>query len=89
VNPLDLFSPPQLAAIEQLVDERVAAQLADRGEQASAPEFLSVSEAAELLRAKPQRIYDLLSSGRLTRVKDGARVLVARAELEAWLRSSR
>jgi hypothetical protein len=29
--------------------------------------FLSVAEAAAYLRAKPQRVYDLLSAGRLTR----------------------
>jgi excisionase family DNA binding protein len=34
--------------------------------------FLTVAEAAEYLRAKRQRVYDLLSCGRLTRYKDGA-----------------
>jgi len=48
-------------------------------------EYLTVAEAADLLRAKPQRVYDLLSDGRLTRHKDGSRVLVARAELVAHL----
>jgi excisionase family DNA binding protein len=33
--------------------------------------FLSVDEAAEHLAAKPQRVYDLLSSGRLTLYKTG------------------
>jgi excisionase family DNA binding protein len=47
--------------------------------------YLSVSEAADYLRAKPQRIYDLLSARRLTRHKDGKRVLVSRAELDAYL----
>jgi excisionase family DNA binding protein len=49
------------------------------------PKYLAVTEAAELMRAKPQRIYDLLSSGRLTRHKDGCRVLVSRAEIEIYL----
>jgi len=49
-------------------------------------EFLTVDEAAELLRAKPQRVYDLLSDGRLERFKDGARVLVRRADVVAHLR---
>jgi excisionase family DNA binding protein len=66
----------QLAA--ELVLERV-------GQPSKATPYLSVDEAAELLRAKPQRIYDLLSSGRLSRFKDGSRVLVSRAELEAYL----
>src|SRR5262249_19127834 len=59
-------------------------------EQLAAPtsaesEFLTVSEAAAVLRCKPQRIYDLLSAGRLTRYKDGSRVLVRRADLVAHL----
>jgi len=48
--------------------------------------FLTVGEAAEYLRAKPQRIYDLLSSRRLTRHKDGRRVLISRVELDEHLR---
>ena len=47
--------------------------------------YLTVAEAANYLRAKPQRVYDLLSARRLTRFKDGRRVLVSRAELEAYL----
>ena len=49
------------------------------------PMYLSVPEAANLMRTKPQRVYDLLSSGRLTRFKDGRRVLVSRAEIETYL----
>ncbi len=47
--------------------------------------YLSVSEAAARLRAKPQRIYDLLSARRLTRFKDGRRTLVSRDEIDAYL----
>jgi excisionase family DNA binding protein len=53
---------------------------------APASPYLSIPEAAALLRARRQRVDDLLSQGRLTRVKDGARTLVRRAELEAYLR---
>lgn len=74
---------------EELVDaiaERAAELVLERlAEPMPAQPYLSVDEAAELLRAKPQRIYDLLSTGRLTRFKDGSRVLVSRAELEAYL----
>ena len=48
--------------------------------------FLSVREASELLRACRQRIYDLLSDGRLTRHKDGSRVLIRRDEVDRYLR---
>lgn len=66
-------------AIEQIVREELA-RLTPR----ESP-YLTVREAAAFLRARPQRVYDLLSDGRLTRVKDGSRVLVARRELEAYL----
>lgn len=45
--------------------------------------YMTTAEAAAYLRAKPQRVHDLLSSGRLTRFKDGSRTLVLRIELEA------
>lgn len=47
--------------------------------------YLSVREAADYLRCSRQRVYDLLSQGALTRLKDGTRVLVARAEVDAYL----
>src|SRR5262249_16007902 len=47
--------------------------------------YLTVQEAAEYLCSKPQRVYDLLSSRRLTRYKVGSRVLVLRAELDDYL----
>ena len=46
---------------------------------------MTVAEAAAYARCKRQRMYDLLSSRRLTRYKDGARTLIKRAELEAYL----
>jgi excisionase family DNA binding protein len=55
-----------------------------RGEPVSP--YLTVPEAAELLRCRRQRVDDLLSQRRLTRVKDGGRTLIARSELEAYLR---
>jgi excisionase family DNA binding protein len=47
--------------------------------------YLTTREAAEFLRCKPQRIHDLLSARRLTRIKEGRRTLVLRAELEGLL----
>jgi len=72
------FPPEVIDAIAELVLERVRAELAPTQ---PVPPLLSVDEAAELIRAKRLRIYDLLSSGRLTRHKDGSRVLVSREEL--------
>lgn len=71
----------------EVIAVRVAELLADRAPAVDVSPYLSVAEAAELLRADRQRVYDLLSSGRLTRHKDGARVLVLRAELAAYLLS--
>ena len=45
--------------------------------------FLTVAEAASVLRCKPQRVYDLLSQRRLSRVKEGGRTLLLRDEVEA------
>lgn len=48
--------------------------------------YLTIDEAAIYLRCRRQRIDDLLSQRRLSRIKDGARTLISRAELEAYLR---
>jgi excisionase family DNA binding protein len=71
----------------EAIAARAAQLVLERVQPAPGPvsAYLSVDEAAELLRAKPQRVYDLLSARRLTRFKDGARVLVSRTELENYL----
>lgn len=76
-----------LEAIAELVETRVLERLAelDIAHERRQPDYLTVPEAAERLRASRQRVYDLLSSGRLRRFKDGARVLIASAELDAYL----
>jgi excisionase family DNA binding protein len=51
--------------------------------------YLTVAEAAEQLRCKPQRLYDLASAGRLSRYKDGSRVLLSRGEIDAHLTGER
>lgn len=83
---------PLVLTIPEALVERIAARAAEivleqPGAQAGASgsPYLTVAEAAEYLRAKPQRVYDLLSARRLTRHKDGSRVLVDRAEVDAYL----
>lgn len=84
MSELRLPLPKDVAhAIAQLAAEIAVERL--RNEAAARPRMLTIKEAAEELRAKPQRVYDLLSDGRLTRHKDGARVLVDREELNAYL----
>jgi excisionase family DNA binding protein len=86
---LDLSGARVLGVVE--LDEDALAAIAtaldrehDPGTAASP--YLTVAEAAALLRCTRQRVYDVLSSGRLTRYRDGARVLLSRDEVEAHLR---
>ena len=66
-------------ALVLLVDAITAAAMAE------ASPYLTVTEAATFLRSKRQRVDDLLSSGRLTRYKDGGRTLLLRREVEAYV----
>ena len=79
--------PPEL--IEALVSEVTARVLAALPEPPPPSPYFSVAEAAEFLRCPRQRIDDLLSQRRLTRVKDGSRTLIARTEIERYLREER
>jgi excisionase family DNA binding protein len=68
----------------ELVLERLEARASESA--AAAKPYLRVDEAAAYLGARSrQRVDDLLSQGRLSRVKDGRRTLIARAELDAYL----
>jgi excisionase family DNA binding protein len=69
------------------VATRVAELLAERMASGStaAPPCLDVDQAAEYLRCKPKRIYDLVSQGRLPTHRDGTRLLFRREELDSYL----
>jgi excisionase family DNA binding protein len=78
---LSVEAAAQLEAwIEQLVAQELDRRSAERAPQAST--YLTVPEAAELLRCRRGRIDDLLSQRRLTRIKEGGRTLLLRAEIE-------
>lgn len=64
---------------------RVAAELVLERLDTAAPagDWLTIDEAAAVLRCKARRIYDLRSSGRLGRYSEGGRALVSRRELVA------
>ena len=71
---------------EEVVDaiaRRAAELVLERlDDLAPSGEWLTVQEAAEFLRCRPQRIYDLRADGRLSRhVEGGRRALVSRREL--------
>jgi excisionase family DNA binding protein len=79
--------PPEvIEAIAERAAEIVLTTLAATNGPTSP--YLTIVEAADYLRCKRQRIDDLLSSGRLTRHKDGTRTLVSRAELDRHLGNS-
>jgi excisionase family DNA binding protein len=82
------FPSDVIEALVEHVTEGVLKRLAEQP-SGKRPEFLSVAEAADVLRAKPQRVYDLLSAHRLPRYKDGSRVLVRRADLDEYLANCR
>jgi len=85
VSELGIRLPDEL--IESIA-ARAAELMAEKLPKAEPPSpYFTVQEASEYLRCSRQRIYDLLSAGRLTRRKDGARVLLSRAELEGYLGS--
>ena len=71
----------------EAIAARAAAIVLERleADQAPASPYLTVAEAAEYARCSRQRIYDLVSSRRLRRYKDGSRVLVRRDELDVYV----
>lgn len=83
------MQPELINAIAGPIADAVIAQLKQRmtAPTATAPvaarsPWATVEEAATFLRCKPQRVYDLLSSGQLRRHKEGGRVLIKRSDLE-------
>ena len=77
--------------LDELV-ERVADRVVQRLRSVPSSrtgELLSIAEAAELLRCKPQRVYDLRSSGRLPRTVEGGRAVVRRADVERLVSEDR
>lgn len=70
----------------EVLARRVASRLSSPGRPASP--WLTVAEAAEYLRCKRQRIYDLVSQGRLECRKDGSRSLFRREWLDTYLEGS-
>lgn len=74
----------------RLTDEQLA-EIAERAAalvSASAPvvsPWLNVAEAAERLRCRKDRIYDLIALGKLHPRRDGRRLLLHRDDLDAYI----
>ncbi len=78
----------QVAVPDELLEAlavRVAELLAPVLATPAASPWMDVAEAAEYLRCKPKRIYDLISQRRIPVHRDGGRVLLRRDELDAHL----
>jgi excisionase family DNA binding protein len=73
------------AFIEQVAEGVRLLLLPELQKRRNASPYVSVAEAADYLRCSRQRIYDLLSSDRLTRLRDGSRVLLSRDEIDEYL----
>jgi excisionase family DNA binding protein len=77
--------------LDELV-ERVADRVVRRLEAvrtSHASELLTITEAAALLRCKPQRLYDLRSAGRLPRTVEGGRAVVRRSDIDRLVSEER
>jgi excisionase family DNA binding protein len=73
------------AELRRMMRDVVREELARANQAPPGSPYMTVPEAAEYLRCQPQRIHNLLSEGRLTRVKDGGRTLLLREEIERHL----
>jgi excisionase family DNA binding protein len=80
---LDL-APCHVEALARALAPLVAELLAARAPATPSP-YLTPDEAAAYMRCGRQRVYDLVSEGRLARVKDGARLLVRRDDVDRYL----
>jgi excisionase family DNA binding protein len=79
MNSVSMTFPDELI---EAIALRVAAQLSDKSQTSP---LLTVDEAAEYLRCKPKRVYDLCSQRRIEFVKDGSRTLIRRTALDKYL----
>jgi excisionase family DNA binding protein len=76
--------------IIRLTDEQLA-EIAERAatlvsaDPPTVSPWLNVAEAAERLRCRKDRIYDLISLGKLHPRRDGRRVLLHRDDLDSYV----
>jgi len=83
-DPFVITLPPEtIDALAERVARLVLASIGTAGDRGH--QYMTVAEAADYLRCSRQRIYDLRSSGRLSRIADGSRALISRAELDEYL----
>lgn len=76
-----MLGPELVEALEYLVDERVAAALADR-ENGAEPTWLSIPEAADFMRVSESTIARMIRDGRLSSECVGRRRIIRRSDLD-------
>lgn len=84
VEPVELRAVVGTDALEVLA-QRAAELVLEQLDASLVSPYLTVKEAAQRMRCSRQRVDDLLSQGRLRRLKDGTRTLVLRAEVDTYL----
>ena len=84
-DPLNLFAPELVQAMERLVDERVEAALACINASNGSP-WLSVADAATYLGVSERTIGRLLEHGHIRSAYIGRRRLLHRDDLDTHLR---
>ncbi len=83
---LEIAVPPDLQErIAERAAELVLERLGRANDNGDQPCYLTPAAAGRYIGKPRQRIYDLLSAGRLTRFKDGSSTLVSVAELDDYV----
>lgn len=84
---LDAIGPLANMLVEQIA-ARVVEQLPSSPPPVGVSPWMNASEAADYLRCKPKRIYDLVSQSRLRGHKDGSRLLIHVEDADGYLRGA-
>lgn len=82
---LDLLLDEVVARVAERVVELLSSVREVTAQLGGSTDLLSVREAALALRCKPQRIYDLRSSGRLPKTTEGRRAVVRRSDIDGLI----
>jgi excisionase family DNA binding protein len=83
------LSDDQVAVIAEAIAEAAARRAAELVSTGSVSPWLDVAEAAEWMRCRKGRVYDLVSTRELTPHRDGRRLLFRREDLDAYLERAR
>jgi hypothetical protein len=76
-----VLAPDLLDAVEELVAERVAAEMASHAQRDAGPRWLTLEHAGERLGCSPAAVRMRASRGRLQTRRHGRRVYVSAASV--------